>query len=113
MPAYLLAFPGGAMDLTDVPLDRVSEESHAAVREAKAAGVWVFGGGILDEVAPVRVAADGSVTPGAHPEHAGLPGGFAVLRTASRADAEAWAARFAAACRAPQGLWQFGDDPES
>jgi len=83
------------------------------VREARAAGVWVFGGGIDGSVPPVRVAADGSVTSGAHPRTGRLEGGYAILDLPAREDAHAWAARIAAACRCAQEVRAFGDDPES
>ena len=113
MTYYLISFPSDAMVVSDEEFAQAVHDSHAVVEAAKVAGVWVFGGGILDSVAPVRVAADGSVVPGAYPEHEQLPGGFAVLETVTREDAEAWAARFATVCRCPQEVWQFGDDPES
>jgi hypothetical protein len=47
MTKYLISFPSSAMD--HIPQDEFSDVSaaaHAVLREAKAAGVWVFGGGI-------------------------------------------------------------------
>ena len=46
MAKYLISFPSSAMNLSDEELAAASEDSHAVVSEAKAAGVWVFGGGI-------------------------------------------------------------------
>lgn len=69
----------------------------------------MFSGGIDEDVAPVLVHADGSVTT----EASHLDGGFCVLEVPSRAEAEGWAARIAAACRTPQELRQFQSDPES
>lgn len=63
MSKYLISFPSGAMDVPDGDWERVSEESHDVIREAKAAGVYVFGGGIDGGVPPVRVAANGTITP--------------------------------------------------
>jgi hypothetical protein len=83
------------------------------LRDAKEAGVWVFGGGIDESVAPVRVAGDGTITDGAYPENEELSGGFAILELPSRNAAEEWAARFAVACRCPQELREFRYDPES
>jgi hypothetical protein len=113
MTKWCISFPSGAMRVPEGEWQTVVEESHAVVRQAKEAGVWVFGGGLDESVPPVRVAADGSVTPGPYPENADLSGGWAVLDLPTRADALSWAARFAAACRCPQEVRAFGDDPES
>jgi hypothetical protein len=73
--------------------------------------VWVFGGGLAEDVAPVRVAGDGTITPGTYPESRELDGGFAVLDTPSREAALEWAAKIAAACRCPQEIREFMPDP--
>jgi len=62
MTKYLISFPNRAMVLTDEEYPIVTAEAHAVIEEAKAAGVYVFGGGIEEEVDPVLVSADGSVT---------------------------------------------------
>lgn len=72
--------------------------------------MYRFGGGIDESVAPVLIGADGSRQEGAHPLRALLDGGYTVLDLATRAEAEQWAARIAAACRCPQELYVFGDD---
>ena len=113
MTKYLISFPGRAMEVADDEWELVSRESHAVVQQAKDAGVWVFGGGIDESVAPVRVAGDGTVTAGAYPENERLSGGFAVLELPSRDAAVEWAARFAVSCRCPQEVWEFMYDPES
>lgn len=113
MTKYLISFPSRAMDVSDDEWDRVGDDAHQVLRQAKDAGVWVFGGGIDEEVAPVRVAGDGSVTDGAYPEHEHLSGGFTILELPSREAAQEWAARFAVACRCPQELREFMYDPES
>ena len=113
MTKYLISFPSNAMVVADDEWELVGRESHAVVQQAKAARVWVFGGGIEERVAPVRVAGDGSVTEGAYPENERLSGGFAVLELPSRDAAVEWAARFAVACRCPQEVREFMHDPES
>lgn len=113
MTRYLISFPGCAMDVPVEELAAVGEAAHDVVREAKATGVYVFAGGINGEVAPVRVAADGTVIGGGYPEVKGLDGGFCVLELPSREAAIEWAAKFARACRCAQELRAFGDDPES
>jgi hypothetical protein len=50
------------MDIPAEELGAVGEAAHAVIREAKKAGVYVFGGGINEDVAPLMVAADGTVT---------------------------------------------------
>ncbi len=109
MDHYLISFPSATMQLTDDELPEVVRASHEVIEEAKAAGVYVFGGGIDESVAPVLVHADGTITE----ETSHLDGGFCVLRLASRAEAEQWAARIAAGCRTPQELRMFGYDPAS
>jgi hypothetical protein len=110
MTKYLITFPSGAMDLTGTDIESVGRESRAVIVEAQAAGVYVFGGGIDEDVAPVRVHGDGSVTEGGYRP---LDGGFTVLELPSREEAERWAAKIAAACRCPQELREFMYDPLS
>lgn len=76
------------------------------------AGVWVFGGGLAEDVAPVMVAGDGTITTGTYPETKKLDGGFAVLDTPSREAAVEWAAKIAAACRCAQEIREFGPGSE-
>lgn len=109
MTKYLISFPSATMQLAPEDFDAVVESSHQAIRAAKAAGVYVFGGGLSEEVAPVLVQADGSTA--SRTSH--LDGGFCVLELPSRDDALRWAARIAAACRTPQELREFQYDPES
>ena len=109
MTKYLISFTSATMVIPDGEFDAVVESSHAVIREAKAAGVYVFGGGINEDVPPVLVRADGSTS--AETSH--LDGGFCVLEVPSRAAAEQWAARIAAGCRTPQELREFQYDPES
>jgi hypothetical protein len=112
MTKYLISFPSEAMVLTDEEFPIVFAASHAVIEEAKAAGVYVFGGGIEEEAAPVLVSADGSVSPEIYPGSE-LTGGFTVLELPKREDAVEWARKIAAACRCPQELREFGYDPAS
>jgi hypothetical protein len=111
MRKYLISFPGSAMDVSEEELPAVSDAAHAAIREAKDAGVYVFGGGLDDDLAPVLVAGDGTVTQGSYPESALLSGGFTILELPSREAALEWAAKIAAACRCSQELREFMFDP--
>ena len=99
--------------ISDEDFPSVGESAHAAIREAKAAGVYVFGGGIDETIPPVMVDAEGVVSPGTYPETSSFNGGFCVVRVATREEAEHWAARIAAGCRCAQELRQFMHDPES
>jgi hypothetical protein len=113
MAKYLISFPASAMDVPAEDLAAVGEAARAVIREAKQAGVYVFGGGIDASVAPVRVAADGTVTAGTYPQTRQFDGGFCVLELPSRDAAVRWAAKIAGACRCAQELREFGYDPES
>lgn len=114
MTKYLISFPSAAMeDHSTEQLQAASDASRAVVSEARAAGVWVFGGGIDEGVPPVMVDADGTVTAGTHPQTGTLTGGYAVLELPSRAAAVEWAAKLAAACRCAQELRAFHFDPAS
>lgn len=113
MTKYLISFPGPAMDVPPEDWAAVGEAAHAVIREAKAAGVYVFGGGINQEVAPLMVASDGSVTHETYPQTTEFDGGFCVLELPSREAGIEWAARIARACRCSQELREFQHDPES
>lgn len=113
MAKYLISFPSAAMVVPDGEWEAVVRDSHTVIEEAKAAGVYVFGGGIDEAVPPVLVSADGSVADGGYPWAPPLNGGFTVLELPSRDDAIAWAARLAKACRCRQELRVFGFDPAS
>lgn len=112
MTRYLISFPSGAMD--DIPeeeMPAVDEAAHTVAREAKDAGVLLHAGGLDEDVEPVMVAGDGTVTAGAYPETKELSGGFTVVDVPSREAALEWAAKFAAACRCAQEVRAFGFDP--
>ena len=100
------------MVVTEAEFPIVESESRAVIAEAKAAGVYVFGGGIHVGVGPVLVSGDGSVSAGTYPgSH--LDGGFTILELPTREDALAWARKIAIACRCPQELREFMYDPAS
>jgi hypothetical protein len=112
MTKYLISFPSEAMVLTDEEVPIVAAESHAVIEEAKAAGVYVFGGGIEEDVDPVLVSADGSVSPEIYPGTK-IKGGFTILELPDRKAAEEWAGKIAASCRCSQELREFMFDPQS
>ena len=113
MAKFLISFPGEAMVFPEEDFEAVVEASHAVIEEAKAAGVYVFGGGIDEDVAPVLVAGDGIVTEGTHPGHTVPNGGYTVLELPTREAAVEWAAKIARACRCSQEVRQFQYDPAS
>ena len=113
MAKYLISFPSAAMVVPDGEWEAVGRDAHAVIDQAKAAGVYVFAGGIDEQVPPVLVAGDGTVAEGGYPWAPTLNGGFAVLEVPSREEAILWAARIAKACRCSQELRVFGFDPKS
>ena len=87
---------------------RRSEAAHAVVREAKAAGVLVFAGGVMDPAQTTVVGRDGRATAGPNATRAEFIAGLTIVDVSTRDEALAWAARIAAACRCAQELREFG-----
>ncbi|WP_257018127.1 YciI family protein [Sphingopyxis sp. JAI108] len=112
MTKYLISFPSEAMMVTDEELPEVSAAAHAVIEEAKAAGVYVFGGGIDEQVEPVLVSSEGLVSTQIYPGSR-IKGGFAVLELPTRREAVEWARKIAVACRCSQELREFMYDPAS
>ncbi|MBM3729017.1 MAG: hypothetical protein FJW40_26770 [Acidobacteria bacterium] len=113
MARYLISFDDGAMDhIPEADWPAVAEASHAVVREAKAAGIWIFGGGVLRQQATI-VATDGTTRLGPAPEKKAVIGGFSIIEAPTRAEALTWAARIAASCRCAQEVREIMHDPES
>lgn len=114
MTRYLISFPGGAMDhipVEDFPA--VGDAAHAVVREIKDAGAYIFSGGLDEEVDPVMVTGDRTVSPGTYPQTKEFTGGLTVIDVPSRQEALEWAAKIATACRCAQELREFMDDPRA
>ena len=113
MPRYLISFDDGSMDhIPPGDLEAVGEAARAVVREAKAAGIWIFGCGVERRQATI-VAPDGTVTGGPVPETKAVIGGFSIIEVADEQEAIAWAARIAKACQCKQEVREIGFDPES
>ena len=113
MHRYLISFDDGSMNhIPEADLPAVGESAHAVVREAKAAGVWIFGGGVIRQRSSI-VATDGTISDGPEPEMKAVIGGFSIIEVSSREDALVWATRFAQACRCAQEVREIGFDPES
>lgn len=66
MAQYLISFPSAAMVVSDGELGAVGRDAQAVIEEAKAAGVYVFAGGIDEGSPPIRVSADGAVATGGY-----------------------------------------------
>src|SRR5438045_5024442 len=112
MTRYPISFPGSEMNhIPEEEFPAVGKAAHAVVQEAMDAGVWVFGGGLAEDVDPVMVAGDGTVTAGTYPQTREFNGGFTVLNLPSREAAQEWAAKIATACRCAQEVREVMPDP--
>jgi len=112
MPEYLIAFNDEWVpDHTIEELQEKSKATSALVAEMKAAGVFVFTGG-LDHAAPVFSVDASSGTPlftdGPFTETKEHMGGFAVVDVADEEAARLWAGKIAVACGWPQEVRRFG-----
>ena len=110
MTRYLISFDDGAMTFPEEETPDVAEAAHKVVQEAKDAGVWVSGGGVISQSASV-VATDGTVTDGPYPETKAVIGGFSIVDVPSRDEALEWAAKIAVACRCAQEVRELMADP--
>jgi hypothetical protein len=113
MTKYLISFPSVAMQLDRSEFEAAGRDSRAVIQQMKDAGVYVFGGGIDEQVASAMVADDGTTTDETYPQTAKFDGGFTVIEAPTREDAVIWAAKIAVACRCSQELREFMYDPES
>lgn len=111
MTEYLIAFNDEWVP--DQTVEQLREKSKAVrtlVAEMKAAGVFVFTGG-LDDAAPVFSVDASSGTPlftdGPFVESKEHLGGFAIVDVADEEAARFWAGRIAAACGWPQEVRRF------
>lgn len=110
---YLISFDDGSMDhIPEEDWPSVGDAAHKVVREAKAAGIWIFGCGIERQQSTI-VATDGTITAGPVQETKAVIGGFSIIEVSSRDEAHDWAARIAAACRCAQEVREIMYDPES
>jgi hypothetical protein len=107
MTRYLISFDDGWMTFPEEDFQAVADAAHAVVREAEAAGVWVFGGGLHSHEKVSLVATDGAVTDGPSAEKTAYIGGFSVVDVPSRDEALEWAAKIAVACRCAQEVREF------
>ena len=105
MKQYLLTIyqPDGGPPPPEI-LDRVMRDVDALNRELKAAGAWVFAGGLHDaSTATVLRPKDGDVlmTDGPYVEGKEHVGGFSIIRAADLDAALAWGRKLARATTLP------------
>ena len=115
MPEYVIAFNAEWVpDLTEEEILGRAHTSGALVAEMKAAGVWVFGGGLHEDslVAGVDLV-DGKpmVLDGPYAETKEHLGGFCVVDVPDDETARGWAAKVAVACGWPQEVHRLGVPP--
>jgi hypothetical protein len=118
MTQYLLSVYVSDSEMAAVPEDEIQkiygqvDEFNA---ELRAAGAWVFGGGLhpASSATVVRVQ-DGDVltTDGPFVETKEYLGGFWIIEAADLDAALAWAARGTAACMGPVEVRPFQDEPD-
>jgi len=111
MTQYLIAFnEQWVQEHTIEELREKSKAVQALIAEMKAAGVFIFTGG-LDDAAPVFSVDASSGTPlftdGPFVESKEYLGGFAVVDVADEAAARLWAGKVAVACGWPQEVRRF------
>jgi hypothetical protein len=103
MKYYLLAMHHGSNPPAPEVLDPIMRDLAVVKEEMKAAGVWVFDGGLHGPEATtvVRVRDDGEVltTDGPYAEGKEHLGGFVIIKAPDLDAALGWAARQAAALR--------------
>ena len=116
MKQYLLSViqPDGDVPSSEV-LDRVMRDVDDLNQEMKAAGAWVFAGGLhAPSTATVVRLQDGDVltTDGPFAEGKEHIGGFWVIKVANLDEALKWGARATQACRVPIEIRPFQDEAE-
>lgn len=113
MTRYLLTIyqPDGPPPASDV-LDRVGEQLHLLNNDIKAAGSWVFTGGLHAPYSATTVRPGGMITDGPYLEGKEHVGGFWVVDAADLDAALEWGRRAAAATGLPIEVRPFRDVPE-
>jgi hypothetical protein len=97
-------------------LEQTMRDVDALNQELRAAGAWVFAGGLhpASTATVVRVDDDGGLltTDGPFAEGKEHIGGFWVIAAADLDAAMAWAGKATAACRLPVEVRPFQDEPQ-
>lgn len=111
MAEYLIFFNDEwVTETSDEGWQQRAHDARAVSEEAKAAGVFLFGGGLYNEgpVFHVEPGADGPVfTDGPYAETKEVFGGFLAVDVPDEAAARYWAGRVAVACDWPQEVRMF------
>ena len=117
MTQYLLSVY--MVDGQELPPPEVIEQMYKDVdavnEEIKAAGAWVFGGGLHPASTATVVRTEGGdvvTTDGPFAETKEQLGGFWIIEAEDLDAALAWAAKATEACRAPVEVRPFQDEPE-
>jgi hypothetical protein len=97
-------------------MQKMYKDVEAVNQEIRAAGAWVFAGGLLPHTSATVVSArSGEVltTDGPFPEGKEHIGGFWVLKCEDLDEALAWASKATVACQGPVEVRPFEDEPEA
>ena len=118
MPEYLIYFNQQWVgDHTEEWFGGRGPLARAVVDEMKAAGVYVFAGGLEEEDGPVYSADPTSgevlLTDGPYVETKEFLGGFALVNVADDETAKMWAAKVAEACGWPHEVRRFKPQPKA
>jgi len=117
MTQYLLAVHGDEAAMSTISPDdmqRMFKQVDTFNAEVRAAGAWVFAGGLHpSSTATVVRSSDGKVvtTDGPYLETKEQLGGFWIIEAADLDAALAWAAKGSQACEAPVEVRPFQDEP--
>jgi hypothetical protein len=114
MKQYVLSVyqPDGAPP-ADVDLDRITRDVGAVQEELKAAGAWVFGGGLTPASSATVVRArddDVLMTDGPYAEGKEHIGGFTIVAAPDLDAALKWAAKYAEATTLPIEVRAFAGE---
>jgi hypothetical protein len=117
MTQYLLAVHTVEGEEPPAPevLEQMYKEVEAVNDEMRAAGAWVFGGGLEPPDTATVVRDQGGevlTTDGPFAETKEHLGGFWIIEAADLDAALGWAAKATRACRAPVEVRPFQDEPE-
>ena len=117
MTQYLLSvhMVEGEPTPSEERIQQMYSDVDAYNQEVKAAGIWVFAGGLhpADTATVVRIQNDDVVTTdGPFAETKEQLGGFWVITAPDLDAALSWAARASKACQAPVEVRPFQDEPE-
>ena len=112
MPHYLLSivYPAGSVQPEPVELERIMERVGRFQADLRAAGGWVFGGGLHDpSSATVGDARSGDLafTDGPYTETKEVVGGLTIVDAADLDEALSWGGRLAEATGVPVEVRPF------